>query len=208
MLALAHMGMTLGAATVLNGVMSRESTNETNSRLPTTDYGLRNLGRRIDIRVLLVGSLLPDIIDKPLGMIFLGDIFGNGRIFCHTLLFLVIISLAGIYLYRIRSKLWPLVLSFGTFMHLILDQMWLSPETFLWPVYGILFPKEGLGTVLLFPKGEVKVVGWLESLFYALHTEPGIYVPEIIGGAILVWFAATLIYQKRVYSFIRNGYLG
>jgi hypothetical protein len=36
-----------------------------------------------DIRLLILGSLLPDLIDKPLGHIILPE--NNGRIFAHTL---------------------------------------------------------------------------------------------------------------------------
>jgi len=88
-----------------------------------------------------LGSLLPDIIDKPVGQFFFRDTFSNGRIFCHTLLFLILITLAGLCLYRSRGKTWLLGFSFGTFMHLIQDQMWLEPRTFLWPLYGFAFEK-------------------------------------------------------------------
>src|SRR5665811_1301066 len=44
--------------------------------------GLNSLSRFLDIRVLMIGSLFPDIIDKPLG--FIG--FGDGRSITHTLL--------------------------------------------------------------------------------------------------------------------------
>ena len=221
MLVLAHTGITLGAVTLLTQAFSRRAANSqwpivqsqqklevnnprlvakiTNSRLTTADSELTwftSLGKRIDIRILFVGSLLPDIIDKPLGMLFLRDTFSNGRIFAHTLLFLAIITLVGVYLHRSRGRLWLLILSFGTFIHLILDQMWLYPRTLLWPLYGFSFPK-----------GEVQLVTWLGGLLHALFTEPSVYVSEITGGMILIWFALTVIRQKKVYAFIRDGAL-
>lgn len=45
---------------------------------------------------ILVGSVLPDIIDKPLGGIILKDTIGNGRIYAHTLLFLLSLFVIGV----------------------------------------------------------------------------------------------------------------
>ena len=53
------------------------------------------LARRVDIRLLAIGSLLPDIIDKPVGQVFFRGTFSDGRIFSHTLLFLALVSLGG-----------------------------------------------------------------------------------------------------------------
>lgn len=214
MLILGHAGLTLGAAVLLNNAFAK-------SRLPrtgeiTAEEGLQSsaevlpvqncsadsktswltsLSNRIDIRILLIGSLLPDIIDKPVGHIFFRDTFSNGRIFCHTLLFLIIITLAGFYLYRSRHKTWLLVLSFGTFTHLIFDQMWRTPRILLWPLYGFAFEK--------FEK--IDLIHWTGNIFYALYTDPVVYVPELIGGVILVWFVSVLVRRRKLYSFIRNG---
>ena len=102
---------------------------------------LTSLANRIDIRLLLVSSLLPDIIDKPIGQLWLRGTLNNGRIFCHTLLFLLIITFIGVYLYRTRHRNWLLVLSGGVFTHLIFDEMWLMPGTLLWPLYGLAFER-------------------------------------------------------------------
>lgn len=126
---------------------------------------LDSLAKHVDIRFLLIGSLLPDIVDKPVGLLLFRETFSNGRIFCHTLLFLGLLSLAGIYFYRRGGKTWLLALSFGTFTHLILDQMWRSPRTLLWPVYGFAFEK-------------IDLTGWMSNIFYALLTDPAVYVPE------------------------------
>ena len=54
------------------------------------NYVLINIFKRTktrrDLFLLVVGSLLPDIIDKPLGLILYHG-FGNGRLYAHTLLF-------------------------------------------------------------------------------------------------------------------------
>ncbi len=136
MLVFGHTGITLGATILLAGALKStvsphvRGNKLTGQEFPVTNDSPRNklswfifLRQYIDIRLLLIGSLLPDIIDKPLGQFFFRETFSSGRIFAHTLLFFVLITLAGYYLYHKRNKTWLLALSFGTFTHLILDQM-------------------------------------------------------------------------------------
>ncbi len=155
-------------------------------------WQLTSLGNHIDTRLLLIGSLLPDIIDKPLGQFFFRDIFSNGRIFSHTLLFLLLIALIGIYLYRSLGKTWFLTLGFGTFTHLICDQMWLTPRTLLWPLYGFAFEK-------------LDLTAWTQNIFYALYTDPAVYVPELLGIMILVWFGLVLVRTRKLRCFVKSG---
>jgi membrane-bound metal-dependent hydrolase YbcI (DUF457 family) len=127
-----------------------------------------------------------------MGQYFLRDTFSTGRIYCHTLLFSVILLLAGLYLYRSRKKTWLLVLFFGTFIHLILDQMWLNTRVLLWPLYGLTFEREDL-------------TDWTLEMLRRLVSDPEVYVFEIIGAAVLIWFIITLVRNKTVYAFIKNG---
>jgi membrane-bound metal-dependent hydrolase YbcI (DUF457 family) len=153
---------------------------------------LASLADRIDIRLLLIGSLLPDIIDKPIGHFFFGETFSNGRIFCHTLLFLIVITLGGLYLYWSRKKTWLFVLSFGTFSHLILDMMWLTPRTLLWPLYGFSFER-------------LDLTFWIQDMFRALLAHPIAGVPELVGLAIVIWFVWILVRRRTFYAFLRTG---
>lgn len=205
MLLFAHTGLTLGTGLLLTRLVDRCS------RLKVADQPappvVSQLGERsenknalrtrfsspdVDLRVLLFGSLLPDIIDKPLGQFFFREALSNGRIFGHTLLFLAAISLIGYYLYRRRHKIWLLVISFGSFMHLVLDQMWRNPHTLLWPTYGFSFEK-------------VELDDWIQGLIKALHTNPAVYVPELIGFFILVWFTWSLARKQRLICFLKFG---
>ena len=146
MLPFAHVGLTLGAAWLIKGDLARR---QMKSAKPTEDRGKikpkppAKLAESIDYRVVMVCALLPDIIDKPIGDFLFRNYFDEGRIFGHTLLFLIILTIGGIYLYKRRRKLWMLLLAFGTFTPLILDFMWLQPRTLLWPIYGLTFPREG-----------------------------------------------------------------
>jgi inner membrane protein len=210
MLVLGHAGITLGIATALEAIRSKtlftkahESPHAPSSAkdaLPNHIMDCKrislfsNLARCMDIRILLVGSLLPDIIDKPVGHFIFRNIFANGRIFCHSFLFLCFIFLAGIILYYRRRQNWLLVLSFGSFIHLVLDQMWLTPQTLFWPLYG-----------LAFPRGDPDPLHWLGGIISALFADPSTCIPEVIGAAILGIFLWQLIRAKAIGSFIRKG---
>jgi hypothetical protein len=146
------------------------------------------------MRILIIGSLLPDIIDKPVGIAFFPDSFSSGRIFCHSLLFIVPITLVGLYLYKRWTKTWLLVLSFGSFMHLLLDRIWRAPATMFWPFYGSSFETEDL-------------TYWTERLLYGLIRNPQILIPELIGAVILIWFAVVLIYRKKILAFLKYGHI-
>jgi len=110
MLLFGHIGITLGIAWLIES----------------------KLKVKIDYKLIAIGSLLPDIIDKPVGMILLP--LNNGRVFGHTLLFVLILLLIGL---KYRKSLF---LSFASFLHLIEDEIWNEPETLFWPLFGFEFP--------------------------------------------------------------------
>jgi inner membrane protein len=208
MLLLAHLGLTLGAAVLVNGAITgvprprpEAAPSHSAEGSPARYRSPRritawfaSLGERVDIRLLLVGSLLPDIIDKPLGQWLLRDAISNGRIFCHTLLFLIVLTLGGLYLYLSRHRTWLLAISFGAFAHLVFDQMWLSPHTLFWPLYGVAF-------------GRVDLTSWVQRILYELPSNPAVYTPEIVGGVILVLFMWVLLADGKLRTFIARGRL-
>jgi inner membrane protein len=204
-----HAGITLGVVMMLEGVLAKSDSRSTrlnelaeqpqaSPRLPPSQKSssvgivssLTSLAGRKDIRILLIGSLLPDIIDKPIGQLFFRETFSNGRIFCHTLLFLILITLVGLYLYWNRKRTWLLVLSFGTFTHLVLDLMWLTPRTLFWPLYGLSFERVDRSYL---------------DMLYALLANPTLGIPELVGVAIVIWFISLLVHRRKLYAFIRNG---
>lgn len=144
----------------------------------------------IDYRIVFPASLLPDIIDKPLWFFIGGNTFVSGRAYAHTLLFNLALLIGGLVLIRYR-KSWLLIISLCSFTHLIFDQMWNSPATLLWPLLGPLPKKE--------------TAGWLSNIFQGLFSNPEVYVPEIIGLAIVLSFAYRIVVKKSVISFLRDG---
>jgi membrane-bound metal-dependent hydrolase YbcI (DUF457 family) len=206
MLILAHTGITLGAAVLFYERAEAKHHRSVGKQKPTRilrfcwmssfanriSMSLTYLAKSIDIRLLFFGAMLPDIIDKPLGQLVFQDSISNGRIFAHTLLFLIIVALAGFYVYSKRQQLWLLVIAFGVLTHLILDAMWQTPETMLWPLYGLAFPREELG-------------GWALETLLDLIKNPAVYIPELIGVVILVWFVWFLLRRKKLLTFIKCG---
>ena len=207
MFPLAHCGITLGTAAVLDYARRRslhnparpavEHANPTSGKIANPGHIARL--NKIDYRLVLVGAILPDIIDKPLGALF-ASTFGSGRLFCHSLLFVLLITLFGLYLYR-RGKAWLLTISFGCFIHLTLDEMWLMPQTFLWPLYGLSFEQFD-------PSGYVWSLDYVARMINWLLTDPHVLVPEIVGAAIILGLAWRLVRGRGMRHFIMTGTLG
>ncbi len=100
----------------------------------------QRFGHRWAVPVAALGAILPDLIDKPLGHIFLNVTLDSGRIYAHSLLFLGIVLVAGAAYYRYRSSSLLLVLGAGIVTHLVLDGMWSTPNTLFWPALGDFIP--------------------------------------------------------------------
>ncbi len=187
MLFFGHIGITLGAGVVLAGLVEKKS----DDRVAGKSW-ITSLSHYVDIRVLIIGSMLPDIIDKPIGHYIFRSTFNNGRIFSHTLLFLILLALAGFWLYRSRHRVWLLTLAAGTFVHLLLDGMWNTPSTFFWPTMGFTFVK-------------VDIEGWLPSIFKAIISDQAIFISELAGLIIVLWIGLTVLRRRKVIAFIRSG---
>ncbi len=106
--------------------------------------------------------------------------------------FSIILAAIGFYIYRSRGKFWLLVIAGGSFMHLLLDQMWIVPETLFWPLFGTDFPKED-------------IAGWITNILDGLINNPAVFIPELTGAIILAWFAIILLHKKKALTFIMRG---
>jgi len=124
-----------------------------------------------DLALVALGSLLPDIIDKPLGYLVFGTP-AMGRTIAHTLIFLICLATIAI-LFNSRGLY---SLSGGVLAHLILDSMWNSPDTLFWPLLG-RFP---IVT-------HMETADYLAMLMHALYN-PYVAVPECLGLAYLIYF--------------------
>jgi len=157
-----------------------------------TEKSLGNI--QIDYRIVFVGSILPDLIDKPIGRFLFAETFHTGRVFAHTVLFMFLLLGIGYYRWqRYRKNGW-LVLAGSCLCHDIFDAMWVIPQTFYWPLHGLKF----------YASTEAS---WLQADWTKLMTDPASYVPEIAGLSIILYFIRKLILHHRVKVFLKNGAL-
>ena len=94
-----------------------------------------------DRRVLafaVLGAVLPDLIDKPLGHIVLAGTLGYGRIYFHGLTVLFLVVVAGLILYRYRRRIDLFAVAAGMASHQFFDGMWRHPVEWFWPFLGPL----------------------------------------------------------------------
>lgn len=136
----------------------------------------------IDHRLVMLGAVLPDLL----------DVVAGGRWLGHTVLVSVVL-LCGIMLATrgrrlLRRQL--LALPIGTMLHLVLDAAWTDTDTFWWPAFAGGF-------------GE----GHLPSVERALLLNVTL---ELAGLAILVWAYRRFRLDEpdRRRHFLRSGRLG
>ena len=111
-----------------------------------------------DYRLVVVGALVPDLLDAP---------FGGARI-AHTLVAAVVVLTAVMLATRGHRRLRRSLLAFpiGMFAHLVADGMWARTEAFWWPAFG------------------TSLTGRLPALDHGL---PVLAIEELIGLAVVAW---------------------
>lgn len=62
---------------------------------------------------VIVGAVIPDLLDKPLGYFFFADIFGSGRIFMHGLFVACAFLILGLICWKVWSHPKMLAFAFG-----------------------------------------------------------------------------------------------
>ena len=155
---------------------------------------IRFPGLDLDYRLVILGSLLPDIIDKPIGYIIFQKYYENGWLYGHSLLFsLVLIILC----YSAATKY--LVLGFSTLLHLIEDGVIVHMlRTFLWPLLGWDFSKDGEFTSR-----------WIEHIISSLYTDQYIQITEITGLIVISYLILRhqLYIKANMIAFMKAGRL-
>ena len=195
MLILGHVGITFGVALAADAVARPAAGTQARHSHPVFSWLHERtavLSQRIDLRLLALGSLLPDVIDKPLGLLLFPGYFGTGRLYAHALLFPLALGIAGVWFQRSRGAPHLLVLAYGSFMHLTLDAMWHTPVTLLWPFLGPLERGHEAGD-------------WLARLIETLLTNPAAYVTEIAGAILLAPLLWAVVRRAEFLRFLRTG---
>lgn len=148
---------------------------------------------RMDLRMLVLGALLADMIDTPIGLVFYASL-GGVRLATHGLV-LASLVMVGVVLSTRRGrprKMW-MPLAIGLLLHLLLDAMWLDPETLWWPFLGWDFTAAGPATVA--------------DYLRQIATDWRVWLTELIGVAYLVylWRAARLSDPERRRLLLSTG---
>jgi membrane-bound metal-dependent hydrolase YbcI (DUF457 family) len=113
----------------------------------------------IDYRLVMVGAMLPDVVDAP---------FGGPRIMHSVTASAVLLGAVMLATRKRRAaRRRLLAVPIGTFMHLVLDFMWTQSHVFWWPFLGRAFTGHRLPSL----DRPVAVVA----------------VQELAGAAALVW---------------------
>lgn len=194
MLLFGHIGITAAAATLTDMAFPPEIVHKTQSgfryKFVSILATIRDKTGNLDYRMILIGSMLPDIIDKPLFLLFNESGFFTGRSHAHTLLFAVVLLFAGI----VIRKPWLLTLALANVSHLFLDYLWKDPKILFWPFLGRFEPYEA--------------ERWVSGLWYNVTHLPEIYIPEIIGLIITGFLFYKIVKERGIGRFIRQGAIG
>jgi hypothetical protein len=151
----------------------------------------------VDYRLLIVGSVIPDLIDKPIGLWLAPDLVnGSTRGIAHSLAFALVLLAVLSLAFRPRFSPKTLALGLGNAGHLLLDQMWRSSSVLLWPFLGSDLPQRA-GSISRYADSKL----WDALRFYA---DP----PELIGAIVILALAVKLLRDRAVWGFLRSGEVG
>ena len=145
----------------------------------------------LDYRLVLLGSLLPDLVDKPVSWWLWPEV--TGRNLGHTgLLQLALVALGLAFATRGRYGL--LVLALASAGHLLLDRMWEVPSVLAWPTQGISL--RGAAEQDFSP-------WWIRGLYH-LGVLPAL---DALGAVVLVAAFLWTAMRGRTGAFLRSGSL-
>lgn len=147
----------------------------------------------MDLRFLVVGAVLADVIDLPIGLL-VWSTYETPRLLGHSML-VAILAMILVLVFTRRGpirKRW-ILLAAGLFLHLALDAMWRSPETLWWPFLGSTFTSSGYSTF----------GGYAESVIRS----PTMWLGEAAGIAYLaaLWRTSALSNRDARARFLATG---
>ncbi len=86
------------------------------------------------IPLCIISSLIPDLIDKPLGIIFPELV--SGRTIFHSLFIVLIVAIIVLIISKNRYMLYGVAVACCIFIHQLLDAMWLNKNIWAYPLFG------------------------------------------------------------------------
>ena len=148
-------------------------------------YAAKFIRTRRDFLLAVFGSILPDLIDKPLGFIIFHG-FGNGRLVAHTLLFnLILLTFFIILKSRLEHGLRgnAVVIPLASMLHIVEDRTWKEPALLFYPF---------LGSMPLKPP--ISLIERIQKILRA-YSSPYILTSELLGS-VLLCFLLYVFYNR------------
>jgi len=150
---------------------------------------------KVDVRFLVAGAILPDLIDLTIGTVLFADRYSTGELWLHSLLLPIIYMTAVVAVTRRgRRRRTFMAVGIGWLLHLLLDGMWANDDIFLWPFFGPI------------PAGEAPFwpLAWERAM-----SDPWRWVKEAVGLGYLIWLwiALGLGDRERRLGVVRSGRL-
>jgi len=133
---IAHVVVASGAAwsaeRVVRRLFRRQPAGAGNAQLRASN------GSLFDYRLVALGALMPDMIDKPLAWWFLADRLEDDHLVAHTLLFWLVLAIPAMYL-AWRGERSLISVAAGVVAHRLCDPMWNEGDTLIWPLSAWTF---------------------------------------------------------------------
>lgn len=150
--------------------------------------------RRVDYRYVLIGAIVPDVVDALLNVTLLHE--SAGRSVAHSVLAVIVVTVVILMVFKGQRRLSVFGVGVGWLLHLVGDGMWQAPRTFLWPAFGADFAA-----------GPAEPYTW--DLFAHPLDHLTTWGGEFAGLAVLAWFwvAFRMGDEGRFGLWLRDGYL-
>ncbi len=149
---------------------------------------------KVDVRFLLAGAVILDLVDLVLGTLILANRYASGELWSHTLLVAMLYMIGVLLLTRRgRRRRAFMALGVGWLFHILLDGMWNHPEVLFWPFFGWEMPA---GESPFWP------LAWERAM-----ADPWRWVLEAAGLAYLtwLWLATGLNHREPREHLLRTG---
>jgi membrane-bound metal-dependent hydrolase YbcI (DUF457 family) len=121
----------------------------------------------------IAGSVLPDLIDKPLGLL-MPEVFGSGRTIFHSLGIVCIFLIIALIFVTSNHRVQGVGLVIAVFLHQVSDEMWSQPSNWFYPLFG---PFQG-----------PVIPDYISTFFWFEITNPGEWL--LMLGTVLVLITA------------------
>lgn len=150
--------------------------------------------RRVDYRYVLLGAVLPDVVDGLVNVVWMHE--PAGRSLAHSIVAVLVVTIVVLVSFEGERRLSVFGIGVGWLLHLVGDGMWQAPRTFLWPAFGSDFALR-----------PAEPYSW--DLFAHPLSHLAAWGGELAGVAALAWFwvAFRLGEPERRRLWLRDGYL-